>query len=151
MQGGGDPKYRAGNLHYTSDDDHAGLSMNLATAYPEGAGITRWIRDITLDRKAGCIRLSEDFQLQRKVPVALSFMTSRVPTQGAAGSVVLRATGKSVRDVSLTYDASLAVPTIEKIELKDAWLKSSWGDVLYRVLLTSIRPVDSGKWMIEMV
>ena len=52
--------------------------MNLATAYPEVVGIVRWLRNIALDRKADCIRLAEDFQLQKKVPVELSFIRLHV-------------------------------------------------------------------------
>jgi hypothetical protein len=149
QQRGGNIKYRASELHYVSDDAHAGLSLNLATAYPAEAGVTRWTRNIVLEREARRVRLSEDFLLQRKVPVALSFMTPRVPSQGPKGKIVLSAADKSVRDVSLAYDGSLVVPKIEKIEIKDAWLRESWGETLYRVLLTSTTPTDSGKWMIE--
>ena len=143
--------YRAGDIRYASDDSHAGLAMNLATAYPAEAGITRWMREITLDRKAGRILLSEDFELQRKVPVALSFMTPRVPTQGPQGSVILSAADKSVRNVTLKYDASFTKPSFEKIELKDEGLQHTWGPAIYRVLLSSIEPVDGGKWAIAMI
>jgi hypothetical protein len=149
MQSAAKATYRASDLHYFNDDSHAGLSMNLATAYPEEAGIVRWLRNITLDRKAGSIRLAEDFQLQRKVPVVLSFMTSRVPSQGPNGSVVLSAADRSVHDVSLKYDASLAVPSFEKIVLKDEGLRHTWGESIFRVLLTSTDPTDSGRWTIE--
>ena len=149
MQSAAKAMYRASDLHYINNDAYAGLSMNLATAFPEEAGIVRWLRNITLDRKADCIRLAEDFQLQQKVPVALSFMTPRVPSQGPNGSVVLRAADKSVRDVSLKYDPSMAGARFEKIVLKDEGLRHTWGENIYRVLLTSSEPTDSGKWMIE--
>jgi hypothetical protein len=149
MQNGKDKQKRATNLKYFSNDARASVSLNLATAYPAEAGITRWDREITLDRKSNRIRLSEDFQLQRKVPVVLSFMTSRMPSQGEKGKVVLSAADKSVKDVTLTYDASLVVATIEKIDLKDDWLRTAWGETLYRVLLTSAEPTDRGKWMME--
>jgi len=151
MQRGGDVKYRASEIHYASDDAHAGVAMNLATAYPADAGMARWTRSIALDRKSDCIKLNEDFQLQRKEAVALSFMTSRLPTQSGQGSVVLSVPGGKVRDVSLKFDATQAVASIEKIDLKDEWLVSTWGATIYRVLLTSKQPVDSGKWAIEVV
>lgn len=149
MQSAAKPQYRASDVQYFADDSRATVSMNLGTAYPEEAGITRWIRTLTLDRTADRIRLNEDFQLQKKVPVQLSFMTPRVPTQGPTGKVVFAATEKSARDVTLSYDATLIVPVIEKMDVTDDWLVQRWGKTLYRVLLTSVTPTDSGKWVIE--
>ena len=150
MQTTGDAKYRATDPHYFNDDAHAGMQLNLATAYPAEAGISRWIRNIALDRKAGSIVLNEDFQLQKKVPVALSFMTPRTPTQGASGSVVLTSANKEAKDVTLKFEAAVLTATFEKVELTDPGLKMTWGQ-MYRVLLTSASPVESGKWKIEVV
>jgi hypothetical protein len=148
MQTTGDPKYRASEIKYFNDDAHAGMAMNLGTAYPAEAGITRWNRTISLDRKAGSIVLNEDFQLQKKVPVALSFITPRTPSQDKIGTLVLASTDKSVKDVTLKFDASLITATFEQIDLTDQGMKFTWGQ-LYRVLLTSTAPTDSGKWKIE--
>ncbi|MGD0740020.1 MAG: heparinase II/III family protein [Terracidiphilus sp.] len=150
MQSAAKPEYRASDGQYSADDSRATVTMNLGTAYPQEAGIIRWIRTLTLDRMADRIRLSEDFQLQKKVPVQLSFMTPRIPTQGPQGKVVLIAAGKSTRDVTLSYDATLIVPAIEKIDLTDDWLVERWGKTIYRVLLTSVAPTESGKWVIEL-
>jgi hypothetical protein len=141
--------YRASDLYYADDDAHAGLSMNLATAYPAEAGIVSWHRNISLDRKANRILLNEEFHLQRKTSVVLSFMTPRVPSQGSKGCIVLSAVDKSAKNVSIKYDALLAVPSFEKIELEDEGLQHTWGKTIYRVLLTSTEPTDGGKWMIE--
>ena len=77
-------------------------------------------------------------------------MTPRIPTQGPQGKIVLIAAGKSTRDVTLSYDATLIVPAIEKIDLTDDWLVECWGKTIYRVLLTSVAPTESGKWVIEL-
>jgi hypothetical protein len=149
MQSAAKPQYRASDVQYFADDARATVALNLGTAYPEEAGITRWIRTLTLDRAADRIRLNEDFQLQKSVAVQLSFMTPRVPAQGPTGKVVFPATEKPGRDVILNYDATLIVPTIEKIDVTDDWLVDRWGKTLYRVLLTSVAPTDNGKWVIE--
>ena len=150
MQSGRENKYGASDVRYVSDGGHAGLSMNLAPAYPADAGIQSWIRTIALERAAGRIQLTEDFKLRRKVPVALSFMTPRVPSQGAGGRVILRVADKTAGEVALTYDPSLAVPSFEKIVLTDEGMRNTWGGEIYRVLLTSKEPVESGKWTLEM-
>jgi hypothetical protein len=150
MQSAAKPQYRASDVQYFADDARASVTMNLGTAYPDEAGIIHWMRTLTLDRAADRIRVNEDFQLQKKVPVQLSFMTPRVPTQGPTGKVVFAATEKPARDVILSYDATLIVPVIEKIDVTDDWLVQRWGKTLYRVLLTSVSPTDNGKWVIEL-
>jgi hypothetical protein len=149
MQSNKGPQYRAGDLHYFTDNSRASISTNLATAYPEAAGLVRWTRTLTLDRVADRIHLNEDFQLQKKVPVRLSLMTPRVPTQGPKGTIIFAATEKQARDVTLSYDSTLIAPTIERMDVTDEWLVQRWGNTLYRVLLASVAPTDNGKWIIE--
>jgi hypothetical protein len=149
MQSNKDPKYRASDLHYSTDDSSASVSMNLATAYPEEAAMIRWTRTLTLDRRANCVHLNEDFQLRKKVAVQLSFMTPRVPKQGPAGKLLFTAPDASTRAVSLGYNPALLAASIEKIDLTDDWLVSRWGKTIYRVLLTSASATDKGNWGIE--
>ena len=150
MQSNKDPKYRASDLHYSTNDSSASVSMNLATAYPEEAGMIRWTRTLTLDRKANHIHLNEDFQLGKKAAVQLSFMTPCVPAQGPAGRVLFAAAETSARGVSLDYNSALLSVSIEKIDLTDEWLVSRWGKTIYRVLLTSTTPTEKGNWGIEL-
>jgi Heparinase II/III-like protein len=149
MQRGSDDTYRASEVHFDSTDAYTGLSMDLETAYPLEAGIRHWRRDIRLERVAHRITLTEDFELQKKVPVQLSFMTPRVPSERSKGTIVLSAPDNAAKEVSLRYDTSLADCKVEKIVLKDAGLRDSWGDNIYRVLLTSREPADAGKWVME--
>jgi hypothetical protein len=149
MQSNKGPKYRATDLRYFADDSRASIAMNLATAYPEEAGIKHWTRTLVLDRMANRFHLDEEFQLQKKVQVQLSFMTPCIPTQDPEGKVVLTAAKGQAREVSLNYDSAVVVPTIEKIDLTDDWLVARWGKFIYRVLLTSTAPTDSGKWDVE--
>lgn len=149
MQSNKGPNYRASDLHYSSDDSHTSISMNLATAYPNEAGIVRWTRTLTLDRAANRIHLNEDFALQKKVAVQLSFMTPCVPSQDAKGKIVFAPGDKTARNVTLGYDPALIAPVIEKIDLTDDWLVQRWGKTIYRVLLASAVSVDGGKWAIE--
>lgn len=148
MQATGDPKYRASEPKYSSDDAHAGITLNLATAYPDEAAIQRWIRTVDLDRRAGSIRLSEEFALAKKVPVVLNFLTPRTPAVDNAGAVRLSAVNGSGKDVTLSYDPAQLTASFEKIELTDPGMRMTWGQ-LYRVQLTS-GSVSSGNWVIGM-
>jgi len=149
MQAVGDAKYRATGAKYTSDDAHASIALNLATAYPDEAGIRQWLRTTELDRKAGRIRVHEQFSLAKKVPVVLNFLTPRTPDTTKAGAVRLSAADGAAKDVSLTYDSTALTASFEKIELTDPGLKMTWGQ-MYRVQLTSA-VVDAGNWTVEVV
>ena len=151
MQSDKGPQYRASDLHYSTDDSIASVSMNLATAYPEEAGIIHWTRTLKLDRRANRVHLNEEFQLHQKVAVQLSFMTPCVPTQRPEGKVLFTPADTSARAVSLGYNSALVTASIEKIDLTDDWLVSRWGKTIYRVLLTSTAPTDQGNWGIEFV
>lgn len=150
MQNNQSPQYRATDLHYSTSESRASVSMNLATAYPAEAGITRWTRTLTLDRVANCIRLNEDFQLQKQVPVQLSFMTPCVPVQAQKGKIAFTSAAAAGGEVFASYDPELLVPTIERIDLTDDWLVERWGKVIYRVLLVSAAPTARGNWTIEL-
>lgn len=150
MQNNKSPQYRATNLHYSTGESRASVSMNLATAYPAEAGIVRWTRTLTLDRVANLVRLNEDFQLQKQVPVQLSFMTPCTPVQAGRGKIAFTSGAAAEREVSASYDPQLLAPTIERIDLTDDWLVERWGKVIYRVLLVSAAPTDRGNWTIEL-
>jgi Heparinase II/III-like protein len=141
--------YGASEVKYTSSDASAGMTMNLATAYPPEAGVTRWMREVALDRRAGTVRLTEQFALAKSVPVALSFMTSRVPSEGGRGVFVLSSTKAGVKDISLKYDAGVFRYSAEKIELNDEGMRRSWGPALYRVQLKTVSDVANGRWSFE--
>lgn len=147
MQHDGAP-YAASDVQYSTTDDRARITMNLATAYPPEAGAKRWMREVTLDRRAGKIRISEEFELAKSVPVALSFMTSRVPAD-AKGVVAFHSTKAGVKDVGLRYDAAIFRFSSEKIELTDEGMRRSWGPALYRVQLTTVSDVAKGQWTFE--
>ncbi len=148
MQHDGAP-YAASEVRYRSSDAGAGMTMNLATAYPAEAGVSRWVREVLLDRRAGVVRLTEEFELEKSVPVALSFMTSRVPSEGGRGVFTLKSSKAGVKDVSLKYDASALRFGSEKIELEDEGMRRSWGPAVYRVQLHTMSDVVGGRWVME--
>ena len=149
MQHEGTP-YAAGEVKYVTSDAAAKMTMNLRTAYPAEAGIRRWMREVALDRIAGAVRVTEEFELAKDVPVALSFMSSRVP-RDANGVVTFHSEKPGVKDVRLKYDAAVLRFNVEKIELADEGMRRSWGPALYRVQLKTASDVAGGRWMFEIV
>ena len=141
--------YRAKVMDYSSTDDRAVLSLDLAGAYPKEAGIKVWKRKLTLDRTRGSVLLEEAFELASSLPVSLTIMTPGAPVAGPGGTLLLRSISGSDTPVSLAYDASQIQPVIEKITLTDSALTRTWGSQIYRVLLNSKQPVMRGDWKLE--
>lgn len=142
--------FQATGVAYKSGDDIPEIHMNIASAYPPEAGLRRWIRTLQLDRKANHVRLLESFELQRAVPeIVLSLMTSRQARTNGEGQLRMPASGQGIPDVLLRYDAQRFTPKIETIEIKDAHLRSAWGDKIYRILLTARQPNLQENWQFE--
>lgn len=139
-------RYAATDRKYSSDDNRATYSFNIAKAYPEDAGVTSWVRTVTLDRRLNKIVVQENFRLEKAVPVSLSVMTPRVVT---LGSSVLMLASQQGKVTQLKYDAAALMPKVETIQLEDAGLRTSWGPQIYRILMNSTRPVSSGNWTYE--
>jgi hypothetical protein len=141
--------YKATDRKYSTNDQRATYSFNIAETYPKEAGVKSWIRTVTLDRVHSKVLVEENFELDRAVPVSLSVMTPRVATIDPAGSITLKlATGDSKPSV-LKYNAAEIQPVVETVALTDQGLRQSWGDQVYRILLNSKQPVASGKWTYE--
>jgi hypothetical protein len=141
--------YRATDHKYESNDKHATLSFNLASAYPKEAGVKSWVRTVTLDRVLNKITVEENFELDNAVPVSLSLMTTRLATVDAGGTVTLKlATGESKGSL-LRFDATAIQPAVETVEVADPRLRDDMGDRVYRILLNSKQPVASGRWSYE--
>lgn len=148
MQTTGEPKYRARVAKYSSDDDQAQIAVNLAPAYPDEAGIRNWHRTLTLDRKRGRIVLNEEFALAKAMHVVLNFLTPRTPDISKEGTLLLPPVQSVGKPITLRYDAGALKASMEKIELSDPGLKSTWGQ-LYRVQLTSA-DLASANWALEL-
>jgi hypothetical protein len=138
-------EFKATDHAYSTNDDRATYSFNIAEAYPKEAGVQRWVRTITLDRKLKRVVVEEDFRLDKAVDVSLSIMTPRRVATGSGVLTLTLASGEG-RASLLRYDAAALVPHIETIKLDDKGLRASWGPEIYRILLNSKQPVASGKW-----
>jgi hypothetical protein len=147
LQHDGSP-YAASDVKYATSDAAARITMNLGTAYPPEAGAKKWMREVTLDRRAGVVRVTEEFELAKSVPVALSFMSSRVPTD-ASGAITFHSEKAGVKDVRLKYDAAAFRFSVDKIVLEDEGMRRSWGPALYRVQLRTANDVMMGRWTFE--
>jgi hypothetical protein len=142
-------EYAATERKYSSNDERATVSFNIADAYPKTAGIKTWIRTVTLDRKNDKVTVEENFELERAVPVSLNVMTPRVPVADAPGSITMKLAGGEGKPALLKFAGVELTAKVEKIALTDPHLREDWGDNIYRILLNSIGPVAKGKFAYE--
>lgn len=139
-------EYEATDRKYETSDKEAVVSFDIASAYPKEAGIRKWIRTVTLDRIGHRVVIEEDFDLERPEPISLSVITPRVVLGAAGGSAVMPPTqGSSGRVCAFTFDSARLEAKTETIALTDAGLRESWGNQIYRVLLNTRGPLQSGK------
>jgi hypothetical protein len=136
-------EFEATDRKYESNDQRATVSFDIAKAYPKEAGIKKWVRTVTLDRKRDIVAVTEEFDLERATPVSFSIMTPRIATADGR-SVTMKLSEGSGRACSLTFDATQLAPKIEPMPLTDAGLRESWGNEIYRILLNTHNSVQSG-------
>jgi len=142
-------EFQATDRKYSTNDDRAIYSFNIAEAYPKEAGVKSWIRTVTLDRKTDKITVEENFVLERAVPVSLSVITPRLVTVNPAGSILLKLASGEGKPASLKFNAVQIDAKVETFPLEDMGLRMSWGPQIYRILLNSKQSVVNGKWIYE--
>ncbi|MBT5536999.1 hypothetical protein HOK31_28305, partial [Candidatus Poribacteria bacterium] len=133
---------------YTCEGRSASVSMNIAGAYPDDAGIDGWRRAIRLDRGER-VSVEDEYELSGD-PDSLtwSLLTACRPTLGAPGVIELGeeplADGRVSGVARLLYDANTLDATIEEVTIEDGRLAGIWGDRLARIVLASRTPVSHG-------
>ncbi len=136
-------EYEATDRKYETSDKEAMVSFDIAAAYPREAAIRKWIRAVRLDRTQDTVVIEEEFNLERSSPLSFSIMTPRTAIIEGRG-ITMKLTEASGRDCRLTYDSSQLEAKVETIPLSDAGLRESWGSQIYRILLNTQGPVQSG-------
>jgi hypothetical protein len=140
--------YRARDVSYRADEAGAELSLDIAGAYPPEAGIAFWRRTLRLARGGrGAVEVVDAFRL--RVPtdeVALTLMCSREPRLSPAAGVVELAGSAPLH---LAFDPEALEPTVEALPLEDPRLRGVWGERLWRLVLRSRKPVQEGRWRLE--
>jgi hypothetical protein len=131
-------QFAASDVQYAVNERTASLAMNIAAAYPESAAVHRWMRTITL-RRGSAVMVRDDYELREtRKPLQWTLMTCLFPEEHNERSITLRGfvPGPEEKPIILEFPASVAVE-VEPIDLKDEQLRSSWGDRIYRIVLTS--------------
>ena len=139
-------KAAARDVACETDATHAALSLDIAPAYPEEAGIVSWRRTCSLVRAPeASVTVADTFELSQPAEVTLSLMTPREPCLNEQGSILLA----SEPDLVIAFPADALEAEIERIEVTDGRLQPVWGDHIFRILLRSRGKVSSGEWQLS--
>lgn len=139
--------FRAQKVRYKADDTKAELSLDISGAYPPEAGLKSWLRSIILIRGKS-VEIRDSYKLKEaKEPLILTLMVHIRPEMEKPGQILLALPGPSpgTRPVAIHFDVHRFKAEFEPVPIEDSRLKSSWGDQLFRIKMTSttLRTEDS--------
>lgn len=138
-------QFAAKDLTYRANGSQVEFALNIEAAYPKEAGIGKWRRSIVFDRSANEVRIVDRYNLQKPArKVTLTLMTPCEVKPGNAGELDLGI-------ARVLFDAKALTHSVEEIRIEDGRLKSSWGERLYRILLTAEAPPAEGEWTVRVV
>ena len=118
-------RYAARNVKYRK----GALEMDIAGAYPDSAGVKRWTRKVSIDRR-GIVTIDDSYELSRgNAPQQLMLVSAVEPKVDESGILLgscrLRM-NNAVVDVKVE-------PLADKF---DPMMQSMWPDGLWRIVLS---------------
>lgn len=131
--------YRAIDVEYSGGEKSAVFSLDIAPAYPDEAKVRTWVRTITLNR-SGDVIIRDRYKLAEATQkIQMTLMSWRKPIPGKEGVIRLENPEGAIDmdPVTVRYGEKGFEASVEVIPLEDARLQSSWGEQLYRILLTA--------------
>lgn len=127
--------FKAAEVRMTQSDESSGMELNLASAWPEKAGLGSWRRRFHLMRPGAgsLVTLEDTWVLDRPREVRLHFLSSTRPELLESGRVryPIDQETRAVMD----YDGSLQEVSIEEKIIEDGNLRQAWGTCLWRLCL----------------
>lgn len=134
-------KYKATDVSFNPKSST--FSANIATAYPEEAGVNKWLRSYTLGK--GELKIKDTFTLNElKDFNRVNFLTWGQVDIATPGVVAIEVNGEKI---NLQYDKNTFTPSLETITLDDPRLSNVWGKEIYRLSLTAKKKALSGTYV----
>lgn len=117
------------------------LSLDMAGAYPENAGIASWVRAYKLNNKDLVIK--DTFKLtDSKQANKVNFMLwGEVSLEN--DYALIRIENKTLK---LKFDSRQLEASLEEVKLTDVRLTKVWGEVVYRLTLQAKSVVAAGEY-----
>ncbi len=127
-------EHAARDVRYERAGEVSRLTLDLAPAYPEAAGLERLERVIELDRAVGAVTVRDRVRTRAAGIVCELPLLCAVPPASVPGGFRLDV-GEGGVEVRTELEG-----TLETVPLDDAILTSVWGDRLHRIRLRASAP-----------
>ncbi len=142
--------FKATNVMYKQDNTFTELSLDIAKAYPNTAGINSWKRTIRLNREKN-VEVNEIFSLQKATAITEHLMTCYTSEVIKPGELIIHYTSinKEPKDFVIRYNSKKMVATVEKVPLlamEDKGIKEKWGDNIYRINFAIMAPMTKDQF-----
>jgi hypothetical protein len=142
--------FKAGNVVYKKDKNYSSLSLDIAKAYPEKAGVSTWQRSIRLNRGKN-VEISDVISLTKADKLTTHMMTCYPAEVWKPGQLIIHFTpkyGVAARDFVVTYNAKqwqVAVEKLPLVAMEDKGILDKWGDTIYRINFNAVAPKTNDK------
>jgi hypothetical protein len=125
-------RYRATDFSTEQNKNTLSCSVELQKAYPQEAGIKKYLRRISLDKRKSRIQCEENFQFNGpQNEIIFHYLLPEKP-ELQEKSIIIKTKGSESRDARLTYPVGAEV-LVDEIDIDDIRLERSWGKKLYRL------------------
>lgn len=133
-------KYKGTNVLF--DAKKKNFSVDIATAYPQQAEVSSWVRSYQL--KGATLKINDAFTLKSTKELnKVNFLTWGKVDISTSGKIGIEVNGQRI---SIDYDKNMFDAAIEKVKLDDKRLSNVWGNEIYRVTLLAKQLVLKGNY-----
>ncbi|MBD0350242.1 MAG: heparinase II/III family protein [Flavisolibacter sp.] len=148
-------QFKASNVNYQQGKAFSQLSLDIASSYPEAAGVNSWQRTIRLNRGKN-VTVTDNISLKKADKLTEHLMTCYPAEVVKPGELVIHYAPKdaAAKDFVITYNPAQMQPTIEKVSLttpEDKGIIQKWGDTIYRINfnVTALKANDKINFVIK--
>ena len=141
-------QYAAKDVDYESAEGFAQLKMNIASAYPNEAGINSWLRTVRLNRGKD-LQIVDSFDLkEQSQDIVQSLMTPCEIVRDEPGQMILK-DPKEQLAMAIRYDPHKLRLQSEIIEIGDERISTVWGRHIYRIKLRPKTAITKDIWTLR--
>lgn len=142
-------EYKASKVAYQQGKNFSQFSLDIASAYPENAGVKSWQRSVRLNRGKN-VEINDIISLIKDDKITEHLMTCYPAEVIKPGELVIHYQPKDgvAKDFVIRYDAKQMQPDIEKVQLttaEDKGIIEKWGDSIYRINFNIVAPKMNDK------
>ena len=146
-------QYRSSRAICTHSDRISSLTLDIAKAYPEKAGIVSWNRTVRMERP-DIVFINDVYEVSEiRDRFYLHLLTPSVVSDDESGTLTLASRdlpdGLISGSAKVLYDADRFRAQIEEVPLDDKRLAGVWGDALYRINLRATDPKPKDSWRLR--